>query len=72
MFSRNKNHELDTSLFDPEHDLDLVAMFNNARTESELATAAGLSRSRMRARRNAIGLEASRRNRRAIRSADPR
>jgi hypothetical protein len=71
MFFRNKSRELDASFFDPDHDLDLVAMFNNARTESELEAAAGLSRSRMRARRNSIGPE-PRRNRRAIRSADPR
>jgi hypothetical protein len=51
MFSRNNTHQLDTSLFDPEHDLDLVILFGNARTETELKAAAGLSRSRMRARR---------------------
>ncbi len=57
MFSRNNTHELDTSLFDPEHDLDLVAMFNNARTEGDLKRAADLSRSRMRARRDATRLD---------------
>jgi hypothetical protein len=66
MFSRNNtSHQLDDSLFDTEHDLDLVVMFNNARTESDLAYAAGLSRSRMRARRAAINAEAGRGNRRS-------
>jgi hypothetical protein len=49
-FRRHKN-ELDTSLFDPEHDMDLVAMINNARTEREIQSVARMSRTRMRARR---------------------
>jgi hypothetical protein len=70
MFSRRHAPTLDTSLFDPDHDLDLVAMFNNARTETELHAAAGVSRSRMRARRAALG--GSRWNRRASSSNDSR
>ena len=49
-FRRHQN-ELDTSLFDPEHDLDLVVMINNARTEHEIQSVARMSRARMRARR---------------------
>ena len=49
-FRRNQN-ELDTSLFDPEHDLDLVVMINNARTDREIQSVARMSRARMRARR---------------------
>jgi len=43
--------DLDTSLFDPEHDMDLVALINNARTEREIQSVATMSRDRMRARR---------------------
>lgn len=52
-FRRHQN-DLDTSLFDPEHDLDLVAMINNARTEREIQSVARMSRARMRARRAEI------------------
>ena len=44
-------NELDTSLFDPEHDMDLVGMINNARTDREIQSVARMSRARMRARR---------------------
>ena len=54
-FWRNENH-MDTSLFDPEHDMDLVAMFNEARTESEIQSVARMSRARMRARRSQVKL----------------
>ncbi len=43
--------ELDTSLFDPEHDMDLVALINEARTEQDIQSVARMSRARMRARR---------------------
>ena len=33
-------NELDTSLFDPEHDMDLVSMINNARTDREIQSVA--------------------------------
>jgi hypothetical protein len=49
-FLRHQN-ELDTSLFDPEQDMDLVGMINSARTEREIQSIARMSRARMRARR---------------------
>jgi hypothetical protein len=48
---RNSQNHIDTSLFDPEHDMDLVAMINEARTEHEIHSVARMSRARMRARR---------------------
>jgi hypothetical protein len=53
-FRRNDN-EVDTSLFDPEHDMDLVAMINEARSEGEIELVVRMSRARMRARRNQLG-----------------
>ena len=44
-------NELDTSLFDPELDMDLVALINEARTEQDIQSVARMSRARMRARR---------------------
>jgi hypothetical protein len=63
MFFR-RNSSLDTSLFDPDHDMDLVMMVNNARTEREMQAVARMSRARMHARRNRIraGEAARRRN----------
>ena len=52
-FRRNTNH-LDTSLFDSEQDMDLVTMFNEARTEHEIQYVARMSRARMRARRSQL------------------
>ena len=52
-FRRNDN-DVDTSLFDPEHDMDLVAMINEARSEREIQMVARMSRARMRARRNQL------------------
>jgi hypothetical protein len=49
-FLKSQN-ELDTSLFDPEHDMDLVVLINNARTDREIDAVARMSRARMRARR---------------------
>ena len=47
----SRKHELDTSLFDPEEDMDLVVLINDARTERDLERVARMSRARMRARR---------------------
>ncbi len=52
-FRRIENN-VDTSLFDPEHDMDLVALINEARTEREIQSVARMSRSRMRARRRQL------------------
>jgi hypothetical protein len=49
--NRRTQNDIDTSLFDPEHDMDLVAMINEARTEHEIQSVARMSRARMRARR---------------------
>ncbi len=51
---RRNTQDVDTSLFDPEHDMDLVALINEARTEGEMERIAHMSRSRMKARRAAI------------------
>ncbi|HEX3801264.1 MAG TPA: hypothetical protein VHV75_00335 [Solirubrobacteraceae bacterium] len=51
---RRNTHNVDTSLFDPEHDLDLVALIDNARTEADMQRISAMSRSRMKARRAAI------------------
>jgi hypothetical protein len=55
-FWRTEN-DMDTSLFDPEHDMDLVAMINEARTEREIQSVAQISRARMRARRKQLAVE---------------
>jgi hypothetical protein len=55
-FWRNEN-DMDTSLFDPEHDMDLVTMINEARTDSEMRSVAQISRARMRARRKQLAVE---------------
>lgn len=52
-FRRNEN-TVDTSLFDPEHDMDLVTMINEARTEREIQSVARMSRARMRSRRHQL------------------
>lgn len=51
---RRTTNDLDTSLFDPEQDMDLVVMINEARTESEIHAVARMSRTRMRARRRQL------------------
>ncbi len=48
---RRVQNELDTSLFDPEQDMDLVVLINDARTDREIQSVARMSRARMRARR---------------------
>jgi hypothetical protein len=50
MFNRNDPTDLHTSQIDPEHDLDLVALFNNARTDQDVQDAMVKTRNRMRAR----------------------
>jgi hypothetical protein len=50
MFFR-RDTKLDTSLFDPDEDMDLVVMINNARTEQEMQAVARMSRARVHARR---------------------
>jgi hypothetical protein len=52
-FRRNEN-DLDTSLFDPEQDMDLVTMINEARSEQDMQYVARMSRARMRARRRQL------------------
>jgi hypothetical protein len=51
---RRVPNEVDTSLFDPEHDMDLVALINEARTEREIQSVARMSRTRMRDRRRQL------------------
>ncbi len=50
MFTRIST-DLDTSLFDPEHDMDLVVLASKARSERDVESVVRLSRARMRARR---------------------
>jgi hypothetical protein len=57
-FRRNQN-DVDTSLFDPEQDMDLLIMIDNSRTEHEIQSVVRMSNARMRARRRQI--EAARR-----------
>ena len=52
-FWRNEN-ELDTSWFDPEHDLDLVMMINEAHTEHDIQAIARIGNARIRARRRQL------------------
>jgi hypothetical protein len=53
MFFKRNIQALDTSFFEDEHDLDLVAMINNARTEDDIQSIARMCKARMRARRKA-------------------
>jgi hypothetical protein len=55
-FRRNEN-DLDTSLFDPEQDMDLVIMIEKSRTNDEIQSVVRMSRARMRARRRQIEAE---------------
>ena len=71
MRSQKHSTQLDTSLFDADHDLDLVAMLNNARSEHEVRHAVQLSRARMRARAGEQNL-VMRRLRAARRGSRPR
>jgi hypothetical protein len=61
MFTRSDTNNLDTSLFDPDHDMDLVALANNARTEDDVESVVRMSRSRMRARRAELRARETRR-----------
>ena len=51
---RRTEKSSDTSLFDPEQDMDLVIMIENARTEHELQSVMRMSSARMRARRKEL------------------
>ena len=62
MFFR-RDTKLDTSLFDPDEDMDLVIMVNNARTEREMQAVARISRARMHARRTRTRAGEARRRR---------
>ena len=55
-FWRNEN-TLDTSWFDPEHDMDLVTMINEARHEHDIQSIARMSNARSRARRRQLAHE---------------
>jgi hypothetical protein len=51
---RHNEKQADTSLFDPEQDMDLVIMIENARTEHEIQSVMRMSNARMRARRREL------------------
>jgi hypothetical protein len=55
-FRRTQN-DVDTSLFDPEQDMDLLIMIDNSRTEADIQSVVRISRARMRARRRQIEAE---------------
>jgi hypothetical protein len=52
-FRRNEK-DVDSSLFDPEQDMDLVIMIERARTEHEIQAVVRMSSARMRARRRQL------------------
>ncbi len=52
LFSRS-TPKIDTSFFHPDHDLDLVALIESARTEDDIASIARVCKARHRARRRA-------------------
>ncbi len=54
MFKRNGTTDQHTDQLDPEHDLDLVALFNNARTDQDVREVMLMTRNRMRARQAAL------------------
>ena len=47
---------MDSSLFDPEQDMDLVIMIERARTEHEIQAVVRMSNSRMRHRRRQLAI----------------
>jgi hypothetical protein len=51
---RRAQNDTDTSLFDPEQDMDLVIMIDNARTHAEIQSVMRMSSARMRARRKQL------------------
>lgn len=53
LFTRN-TPIMDTSFFDPDHDLDLVALIEDARSEDDIASIARLCKARKRARNRAF------------------
>jgi hypothetical protein len=54
-FRRNEK-DLDSSLFDPEQDMDLVIMIERARTEHEIQAVVRMSSARMRDRRHQLAV----------------
>ena len=52
-FRRDQDH-MDTSLFDPEQDMDLLIMIDNCRTNEEIQSVVRMSRARMRSRRHQL------------------
>jgi hypothetical protein len=54
MFKRSGTTDLHTNQLDPEHDLDLVALFNNARTDQDVREVMLMTRNRMRARQASL------------------
>ncbi len=54
MFKRNGTTEFHTNQLDPEHDLDLVALFGNARTDHDVREVMLMTRNRMRARQASL------------------
>lgn len=51
---RRDQDDVDTSLFDPEQDMDLLIMIDNSRTNEEIQSVVRISRARMRARRREL------------------
>jgi hypothetical protein len=66
MTFRRNSQDVDTSLFDPEHDMDLVGLINEARTEADMQRIAYMSRGRMKARRAALRNTAATNRRRSL------
>lgn len=59
MFNNNNAPQLDTSLFDADHDMDLVLLLSNAQTDGDFEDAARVCRNRMRNRRAEISVQPS-------------
>ena len=57
---RSTQKDSDTSLFDPEQDMDLVIMIENARSQEEIQSVVRMSNARMRARRKQLAHAARR------------
>jgi len=53
---RRTEKDLDSSLFDPEQDMDLVIMIERARTEHEIQAVVRMSSARMRHRRRQLAI----------------
>ncbi len=61
MLNNNNAPELDSSLFDDEHDMDLVLLLSSARTDYDVNDAIRVWDNRMRHRRAALNASRSRR-----------